>query len=107
MDGTTSKDYQQFDTVKAIRTIHQHMYESGPLNTNCVFKTTGENSKTLIVRTSHCPTDYLFSTRFSHGCLARMGKEIKSDMALDPVTLHWILNNLNNEWINTGTPQQC
>ena len=105
-EETTSKDHQQVDTVRAIRTMHQHMYESGPMKDNRVFKTTGENSKTLIVRTSHCPTDSLFFTRFTNGCLARMGKEIKNDMALDPVILHLILNNLNNEWHNVGTSEE-
>ena len=84
--------------------MHQHMFESGPAHDSRVFKTTGEQKgKTLIVRTSHCPTDSLLFTRFIHGCLARMGKEVKSDMALDPDILHLILGNLDNEWHNIDT----
>ena len=60
----------------------------------------------MIVRTSHCPTDSLLFTRFALGCLSRMGREVKSDMALDSVILHLILSNLDNEWHNTGTSPQ-
>ena len=42
-EGTTSKKYQQYDTVRTIRTVHQHLFESGPSFDNRVFKTTGEN----------------------------------------------------------------
>ena len=82
------------------------MFESGPAKDNRVFKTTGEQSKTLVVRTSHCPTDSLLFTRFTQGCLARMGKDVRSDMALDPEILHLILSNLNNEWNNSGTSSE-
>ena len=104
LEGNTSKNYQQFDSIRTIRTMHQHLYESGPLHDNRVFKTTGEqHGKTVIVRTSQCPTDSLFFTRFMQGCLSRMGKEVKSDMALDSGILHLILGNLNNEWHNNAT----
>ena len=106
MEGSTSKNHQQFDTIRAMRTMHQHMYESGPSKDNRVFKTTGESNKNVIVRTSHCPTDSLLFTRFALGCLSRMGREVKSDMALDSVILHLILSNLDNEWHNTGTSPQ-
>ena len=101
--GKTSKDYQQFDTIRTIRTMHQHMHESGPAFDHRVFKTTGENAKTLVVRTSYCPTDSLLFTRFTGGCLARMGKDVRSDMAIDPDILHHILTNLDNEWMNEIT----
>ena len=32
-----------------------------------------------------------------------MGKEVKSDMALDPVILHLVLSNMDNEWKNGDT----
>ena len=32
-----------------------------------------------------------------------MGREIRSDLALDPVILHVLLNNLNDEWLNPDT----
>ena len=101
--GKTSKSHQQFDTVRSIRTMHQHMFESGPSFDHRVFKTTGEGSKSLVVRTSYCPTDSLLFTRFIEGCLSRMGKDVKSDMALDAEILHAILNNLDNEWNNSDT----
>ena len=106
LEGRNSQGYQQFDTIRTIRTMHQHMYESGPARDNRVFKTTGEQSKTLVVRTSHCPTDSLLFTRFAQGCLARMGKDVRSDMALDPDILHLILFNLDNEWNNNGTSSE-
>ena len=59
--------------------------------------------KTLIVRMSHCPTDSLLFTRFMWGCLARMGREVKSDMALDPDILHLVLANMENEFMNRHT----
>ena len=103
LKGTTSKTHQQFDTIRAIKTMHQHMYESGPASDNRVFKTTGEGGKTLLVRTSQCPTDSLLFTRFTWGCLDRMGREVKSDMALDPDILHLILKNMKNECMNAET----
>ena len=104
-EGSTSKSYQQFDTVRTIRTVHQHLFEGGPAFDHRVFKTTGETPKTVVVRTSHCPTDSLLFTRFTKGCLSRMGKEVRSDMALDPDILHCIMSNLNNEWISEGTSE--
>ena len=106
LKGNTSKTHQQFDTIRAIRTMHQHMYESGPAKDNRVFKTTGEKGKTVIVRTSHCPTDSLLFTRFMWGCLARMGREVKSDMALDPAILHLVLENMESELGNQDTTSE-
>ena len=68
-----------------------------------MFKSAGENVKTVIVRTSHCPIDLLFFTRFTYSYLARMGKEVKSDLAVDPIILHLILRSLNNKRMNDGT----
>ena len=104
LEGITSKTHQQFDSIRSIRTMHQHMFESGPSHDNRVFKDTGDTKgRTVVVRTSQCPTDSLFFTRFMLGCLARMGKEVRSDMALDPEILHLVLSNLNNEWHNNDT----
>ena len=104
LEGITSKNYQQFESIRTIRTMHQHLYESGPAHDSRSFKTTGEqHGKTVIVKISHCPTDLLFFTRFMHGCLSRIGKEVKSDMALGPDILHLVLGNLKNEWYNNCT----
>ena len=100
MSGRTSNKYQQFDTVRAIRTMHQHLYESGPDRTSLVLK---KLNKGDVMHLSHCPTNSLFFTRFMEGCLNRMGKEVKSDLALDPLILHSIINNLNNEWLDPTT----
>ena len=100
LPGTTSKDYQQFDTVRRIRTMHQHMYESGPFRGSLVLKKTNKGD---VLHTSNCPTNSLFFTRFMEGCLKRMGKEVKSDLALDPEILHLILGNLDNEWLHSET----
>ena len=100
LSGKTSKTYQQFDTIRSIRTMHQHMYESGPSRSNLVFK---KSNKGDVIHTSQGPTNSLFFTRFMEGCLKRMGKEVKSDLALDPSILHLILNNLKSEWLNVST----
>ena len=99
-EGNNVKSYQQFDTIRRIRTMHQHMFESGPDRKNIVFK---KPNKGDVLHTSQCPTNSLFFTRFMEGCLKRMGKEVKSDLALDSDILHCILNNLNSEWLDTST----
>ena len=103
LSGKTSRKYQQFDTIRSIRTMHQHMYESGPCRGNLVFK---KSNKGDVIHTSQCPTNSLLFTRFMEGCLKRMGKEVKSDLALDPSILHLILKNLNNEWLNDATTNE-
>ena len=85
LEGNNVKSYQQFDTIRRIRTMHQHMFESGPDKKNIVFK---KSNKGDVLHTSQCPTNSLFFTRFMEGCLKRMGKEVKSDLALDSDILH-------------------
>ena len=52
-------------------------------------------------RTSDCPTQSLFFTRFMTGLLHRMEKEIKIDRALDVRILILILKNLEKEACET------
>ena len=87
LDGRNVKDHQQFETIRRIRTMHQHMYESGPSRGNLVFK---KSNKGDVVHTSQCRTNSLFFTRFMEGCLRRMGKEVRSDLALDSDILQCI-----------------
>ena len=102
LSGRTFASHQQFDTVRNIRTMHQHIYESGPARGNLVFKKTNKGD---VIHTSQCPTNSLFFTRFIEGCFKRMGRDIRSDLALDPDILHLILDNLNNEWNHQETSE--
>lgn len=45
----------------------------------------------------------MFFVRFSRGCLGRMGREIKSDLALDSRILHAILNSMEAEIISQSS----
>ena len=56
--GKTSKTRIQFDSVRPIRTMHQHMFESGPGKFTLVLKTMGENGQPVVMHTSNCPTSF-------------------------------------------------
>ena len=93
--GAHSKEYQQFDTIRKLRTLYSHLYESSAeaATRKIMLRTDGGRE----YRTTDCPTQSLFFTRFMTGLLHRMGKEVKTDRALDVRILLLILKNLEKD----------
>ena len=90
--GVHSTEYQQFDTIRKLRTLYSHLYESSAeVATRKIILCTDSGKE---FRTTDCPTQSLFFVRFMTGLLHRMGKEVKMDRALDVRILHIILKNL-------------
>ena len=59
-----------------------------------------------IIHFSTCPTHSMFFTRFAKGLLERMGRETKSDLALDHNILSFIFKNFEEELNNKTTSQE-
>ena len=98
--GSHSSEYQQFDTIRKLRTLYSHLYESsGEAEPRRV---TMRSERGTEFRTSDCPTQSLFFTRFMTGLLSRMGKDVRTDRALDVWILKVILNNLESEVLSSS-----
>ena len=103
LKGLNVVEYQQFDTIRKLRTLYQHLFERSAYAAqhNWVLK---KSNKGDVFHTSECPTNSLFFTRFMEGCLNRMNKNVKSDLALDPRILKIILANMEKEVRTQTTP---
>ena len=96
LQGSNVLDYQQFDTIRRIRTMYQHLFERSSLAADNYWVLKKSN-RGDVLHTSQCPTNSLFFTRFIEGLLKRMNKMVRSDLALDPRILHIIMNNMEKE----------
>lgn len=94
--GHNDPVYQQFDTIRRIRTVFAHLFERSceASKDSWVLK---KSNKGDVLHTSNCPTNSLFFTRFMEGLLKRMNKDVRSDLALDPAILKLLLKNLESE----------
>ena len=88
--------HQKFDTIRKTRTLYSNLYESSSRASNHMY--TFRGSKGDIMTLSNCSTQSRFFSRFSNGLLERMGKQVKSDLALDHMILKIIIRNLNTEF---------
>ena len=90
LPGKHSSAYQQFDTIRKLRSGFSTAYEAGPSGWNqgnMVFK--AEKGK---VYTMHSmPTESMLFVRFMGGLLSRMGKVVIPELAIANVMVHGIL----------------
>ena len=88
--GRHSKEYQQYETIRKLRSAFSNAFESGPQGTtqnNLVFR--GDKGKAYGLRTA--PTESLFFSQFMLGLLSRMGQVIVPDEALSNEQVHGIM----------------
>ena len=93
--GKHSSDYQQFDTIRSIRTAFSNVFEAsaGAQKEREVFR--GE--KGVVLHPSKCPTQSLLFEKFSKGLLSRMGRDVRSNSGLSHLVLVKIIENLERE----------
>ena len=93
--GRYHKTHQQYDTICQLRGLFSNMYESSVEGASTTLTLRNVRGESLSIST--CPTQSLFFRNFALGCLSRMGKDVRSDRALDRRILHLILKNLESE----------
>ncbi len=99
--GRHDESYQQFDSIRRLRSAAFTEYESSALGNLRGGTWTGDSGKAM--RTSTCPTLSLLFEKFMKGLEKRMGKLVKRDKALDVRILIVILRNYSNELLDTRT----
>ena len=98
--GRNNLLYQQYDTVRKMRSAASNVYEVSYAAAR--LRSSYRGPKGEVLQLSSCPTQSLLFTRFSIGLLSRMGRDTKSNLALDYKLLHLILGNLEEELRVTG-----
>lgn len=94
--GKHSSEYQQFETIRKLRSGYSNAFESSPsgaIQGNVVFR--AERARTYGLRA--CPTESIFFDRFMQGLLSRMGRVIIPDEAIDNIHMHGIIRLMNDE----------
>ena len=94
-EGITDKSYVQYDSIRKLRTGVSNWHEASALSNvpHWTFKDLRGRTQHL----SNCPTDSRFFVKFAEGVLMRMGRDIRSNTALDHRILLLILSNLDNQ----------
>jgi hypothetical protein len=94
--GRHVKDYQQFDTVRKLRSAYSNAYESGPSGINVgnlVFKAEKGRVYSLI----NAPADSMHFDRFMQGLKSRMGRLVIPDQGIDNDQVHGILDIIERD----------
>ena len=93
--GLTDKSYVQFETIRKLRTGVANWYEtsSHANSPHWSFK----NLKGQTMHLSKSPTESRFFVRFAEGVVMRMGRDIRSNTALDHNILLEILRNMDGQ----------
>ena len=79
--GRNSKKYVQFETIRKIRSAASSAYENSAQGSNRVLVFRGE--KGMSYRLSHAETESHLFVKFIRGLESRMGKLVRSNLALD------------------------
>jgi len=94
--GNNELTHLQFDTIRKIRTSYSHVHEVSVGANN----TATHAFRTLLGKmfsNTSCPTQSRVFKKYMEGMLERMGKQTKSNMALDYKVLHLILKSFEEE----------
>ena len=87
--------YQQFDTVRAIRSAYSNVFESSA-GTHTVREVL-RGDKGVVLHPSRCPTQSLWFEKFSKGMLRRMGRDVRSNAGLNHLVLLEMVKNVEEE----------
>jgi len=98
--GKNCSDYQQFESIRKIRSLITTMHQSRGRETieGVGFK---EGSKTHVLAKS--TSNSIFFSKFMKGCEKRMGRVVKQDAALSIEILLCLLRSLDEEFDETKT----
>ena len=92
-EGHTDSSYVQFDSIRKLRSGVGNWHEASARanHPHWTFKDLRGRAQHL----SNCPTESRFFVKFTEGVLQRMGRDIRSNTALDHHILLAILNHLD------------
>lgn len=93
--GKHRKSYQQFETIRKIRSASSNAFESGPsgaVQGNWVFRDKGKSFGLRAI-----PTESLVFKQFMQGLLSRMGQVIIPDEALGNEQMHGLINLIDTK----------
>ncbi len=99
--GRHDGSYQQFDSIRRLRSAAFNEYSSGVMGLRYGASFTGNGGKA--VRISSCPTLSWFFEKFMKGLEKRMGRLVKRDKALDVKILMAIMTGYERELEDPGT----
>ena len=101
-EGHTDSSYVQFDSIRKLRTgvANCHEVSAKANHLHWTFKDLRGRAQHL----SNCPTESRFFVKFSEGVLQRMGRDIRSNTALDHQILLVILKRMDTLTSVEATP---
>ena len=94
--GRHRKTYQQFETIRKLRSAFANAFETGPqggVRGNLVFR--GEKGKTFGLKAA--PTESLLFRQFVQGLLSRMGQVVIPDEALSNEQMHGLMELISKK----------
>jgi hypothetical protein len=94
-------DYQQFETVRKLRSAFSNVYMASPVGVQSLRTVGGDKAKHYL---NDCPTHSLWFERFTRGCLSRMGQIVKQDRAVSLELMHALSSLLEEEWGRAASP---
>ena len=93
--GRNDALYQQFDSIRKLRSAWRNTYLNSVLGSNVTQVFMGEKGRTY--RLTADPTYSQSFTKFIHGCEKRMGRRVKQDQAVSIAILKELLKNFRSE----------
>ncbi len=103
--GRNAKEYQQFDSIRKIRSAYSSVFESSPRGAHVGLTFRGEKSHMTFHFTDSKLNCHLFRS-FMTGLQKRMGRLVFQDLALDVRVLAHILNLMEREIRSDDTSWQ-
>ncbi len=100
--GRNVASYQQYDSIRKIRSAYSSIFESSPLAAKIGLSFKG--SRGAMVHFTDSPLNSLFFRSFMSGLEKRMGKVVCQDLGLDVRILKSILENMDAEIRDPATP---
>lgn len=95
LEGGRYHGYQQFETIRKLRTSYSNVYMASELGAKSL-RSVGRDTSKLFLTNS--PTQSLWFERFATGCLRRMGQEVRQDLAISLPVMHAMMDILDREW---------
>ena len=100
-EGKNVKSYQQYDTVRKIRSAYSSIYETSPRVSHMGLTFKAVNGK--LTHFTDSPLNSVLFRHFMTGLEKRMGRVVCQDLALDVRILILMLRNINEEIRNPLT----
>jgi hypothetical protein len=99
-EGTYSKDYKQFDTIRKMRTAFSNAW--GASAKSMLFNVSSGKEDRKKDRLTQCPTDSEWFGRFNLGCKKRMGQDVRPQLGLSIDVMTEFMNRMEMRWQSTA-----